>query len=110
MSSTQHSSRQEACMPIIPATHEAHDLLISFSRQPSPSKVQEPKGHESCGSPSIAPQRHNPQPRPHKLPLALAKPNSPSNGPYHDASSAHAKPTPGPCQPTYRTTPTAAPH
>ncbi|KAM0965821.1 hypothetical protein FF1_021774 [Malus domestica] len=60
-------------MPSIPATYEAHDLFISFSRQFGPSKVQEPKGHESCGSPSIAPQRHNPRPQPHKLPLVLAK-------------------------------------
>ncbi|KAM1211087.1 hypothetical protein ACFX2G_002869 [Malus domestica] len=96
-------------MPNILATHEARDLLISFSRQPGPSKVKEPKGYESCGSPSIAPQHHNPRPRPHKLPLALAKPNSPSNGPYHDASSAHAELTPGLCQPTCRTTPTVTP-
>ncbi|KAM1453101.1 hypothetical protein ACFXTO_002753 [Malus domestica] len=95
-------------MPNIPATHEARDLLIFFSRQPGPSKVKEPKGHESCGSLSTTPQHHNPRPRPHKLPLALAKPNSPSSGPCHDALSTHAEPTPGPCQPTCRTTPTAA--
>ncbi|KAM1134973.1 hypothetical protein ACFX15_043314 [Malus domestica] len=76
MSSTQHSSKQEACMPSILAIHEAHDLFISFSRQPGPSKVQEPKGHEPCGSPSIASQHHNPQPRSHKLPLALTKPTA----------------------------------
>ncbi|KAM1469437.1 hypothetical protein EV2_041226 [Malus domestica] len=96
-------------MPSIPATHEAHDLLISSSHQPSPSKVQEPKGHEPCGSPSTAPQRHNPRPQLHKLPLALAKPNSPSSGPCHDASLAHVEPTSGPCQPTCRTTSTTAP-
>ncbi|KAM1550210.1 hypothetical protein ACFX10_042497 [Malus domestica] len=32
----------------------------------------------------------------------------PSSGPCHDISSTHAKPTPGPCQPTCRTTLTAA--
>ncbi|KAM2594213.1 hypothetical protein TB1_043270 [Malus domestica] len=73
-------------MPSIPAAHEAHDLLISLSRQPGPSKVQEPKGHEPCDSPSTAPQCHNPGPQLHKLPLALAKSNSPSSGPCHDAS------------------------
>ncbi|KAM2265177.1 hypothetical protein ACFXTI_041263 [Malus domestica] len=96
-------------MPNIPTTHEAYDLLISFSRQPGPSKVKEPKGHKPCGSPSTAPQRHNPQPRPHKLPLALAKPNSPSSGFCHDASSVYAEPIPGLCQPTCHTTPTVAP-
>ncbi|KAM1178121.1 hypothetical protein ACFX2G_017890 [Malus domestica] len=69
----QHSSRQKACIPNIPATHEAHNLLIFLNHQPGPSQVQEPKGHEPCGSPSTAPQRHNPRPQPHKLPLAQAK-------------------------------------
>ncbi|KAM2554436.1 hypothetical protein TB2_018557 [Malus domestica] len=84
-------------MPSIPATYEAHDLLISFNRQPGPSKVQEPKGHELCGSPSTTSQRYNPRPQPYKLPLALTKPNSPSNGPCHEASSAHAELTLDPC-------------
>ncbi|KAM1695213.1 hypothetical protein ACFXTN_026882 [Malus domestica] len=34
------------------------------------------KGHELCDSPSTAPQCHNLQPQPHKLPLVLAKSNS----------------------------------
>ncbi|KAM1143075.1 hypothetical protein ACFX2B_031640 [Malus domestica] len=41
--------------------------------------------------------------------LAQAKPSCPSSGPCHNISSAHAEPTPGPCQPMCRTTPTAAP-
>ncbi|KAM1779996.1 hypothetical protein ACFX12_041314 [Malus domestica] len=43
------------------------------------------------------------------LRLAQAKPSCPSSGPCHDISSAYAEPTPGPCQPTCRTTPTIAP-
>ncbi|KAM1567184.1 hypothetical protein COP2_047567 [Malus domestica] len=31
------------------------------------------KGHEPCDSPSTAPQRHNPRPQPHKLPLVLVE-------------------------------------
>ncbi|KAM1397326.1 hypothetical protein ACFX2I_014922 [Malus domestica] len=96
-------------MPSIPAAHEARNLLISLNRQPGPCQVQEPKGHEPCGSPSTTPQRLNPRPQPHKLPLALAEPSSPSSGPYHNTSLAHAKPTIGPYQPTCRTTPMAAP-
>ncbi|KAM2191801.1 hypothetical protein ACFX1Q_027557 [Malus domestica] len=95
-------------MPNIPAARETRNLLISLNRQPGPSQVQEPKGHEPCGSPRTAPQRHNPRPQLHKLPLAQAKPIYPSSGPCHDISLTHAKPTPGPCQPTCRTTPTAA--
>ncbi|KAM2059156.1 hypothetical protein ACFX16_031653 [Malus domestica] len=49
-------------MPNIPAAHETRNLLISLNRQPGPSQVQEPKGHEPCGSPSTAPQRHNLRP------------------------------------------------
>ena len=60
-------------MPNIPAAHETRNLLISLNRQPGPSQVQEPKGHEPCGSPSTAPQCHNPRSQPHKLPLVLAK-------------------------------------
>ena len=41
--------------------------------------------------------------------LASVKPSSTRNGPYHTTSLAYAKPTPGPCQPTCRTTRTAAP-
>ncbi|KAM1848973.1 hypothetical protein ACFX14_013044 [Malus domestica] len=41
--------------------------------------------------------------------LAQAKPSCPSSGPCHNISSAHAEPTPGPCQPMCSTTPTAAP-
>ncbi|TQD78109.1 hypothetical protein C1H46_036339 [Malus baccata] len=89
--------RQEACIPSIPAAHEAHNLLISLNRQPGPSQVQEPKEHEPCGSPSTAPQRHNLRTQPHKLPLAQAKPSCPSSGPCHDISPAHAELTPGPC-------------
>ncbi|KAM1701549.1 hypothetical protein ACFXTN_024807 [Malus domestica] len=95
-------------MPNIPAAHETRNLLISLNRQPGPSQVQEPKGHEPCGSPSTAPQRHNHRPQLHKLPLAQAKPIYPSSGPCHDISSTHAKPTPGPYQQTCRTTPTTA--
>ena len=54
-SSTQHSSRQEVCMPSIPAAHEARDLLISLNRQLGPRQVQEPKGYEPCDYPSTAP-------------------------------------------------------
>ncbi|KAM1985729.1 hypothetical protein ACFX15_033196 [Malus domestica] len=96
-------------MPNISAAHETRNLLISLNRQPGPSHVQEPKGHKPCGSPSTAPQRHNPRPQLHKLPLAQAKPSYPSSGPCHDISSTHAEPAPGPCQPTCRTTPTATP-
>ncbi|KAM1290995.1 hypothetical protein PS2_017845 [Malus domestica] len=95
--------------PNIPGAHQTHNLLISLNRQPGPSQVQEPKGHEPCGSPSTAPQCHNPRPQPHKLSLAQAKPSCPSSGPCHDISTAHAEPTSGPCQPTYCITPMAAP-
>ena len=96
-------------MPSIPAAHEARDLFISLNRQLGPRQVQEPKGYEPCGYPSTAPQRLSSRPQPLKLPLALAKPSNPSSGPCHNTSSAHAEPTPGPCQPTCCTTPTAAP-
>ena len=96
-------------MPSIPAIHEARDLLISLNRQLGPRQVQEPKGYEPCGYPSIAPQRLSSRPQPLKLPLALAKPSNPSSGSCHNTSSAHVEPTPGPCQPTCRTTPTVAP-
>ncbi|KAM2079623.1 hypothetical protein ACFX1R_027111 [Malus domestica] len=109
MSSTQHSSRQEVCMPSIPAAHEARDLLISLNRQLGLIQVQGPKGYEPCDYPSTAPQHLSSRPQPLKLPLALAKPSNPSSGPCHNTSSAHAKPTPGPFQPTCCITPTAAP-
>ena len=96
-------------MPSITAAHEALDLLISLNRQLGLRQVQGPKGYESCDYPSIAPQRLNSRPQPHKLPLTLAKPSNPSSGPCHNTSSAHAEPTPGPCQPMCCTTPTAAP-
>ncbi|KAM1716548.1 hypothetical protein ACFX11_024504 [Malus domestica] len=63
-------------MPNIPAARETRNLLISLNRQPGPSQVQEPKGHEPCDSPNTAPQRHNPRPQLHKLPLVLAKSSS----------------------------------
>ncbi|KAM1137550.1 hypothetical protein FF1_035498 [Malus domestica] len=34
------------------------------------------KGHEPCDLPSTAPQRHNPRPQSHKLPLVIAKSSS----------------------------------
>ena len=95
-------------MPSIPAAHEARDLLIYLNHQFGPRQVQEPKGYEPCDYPSTAPQRLSSRPQPLKLPLALAKPNNPSSGPCHNTSSVHAEPTPGPCQPTCCTTPTAA--
>ncbi|KAM1645776.1 hypothetical protein ACFXTN_006882 [Malus domestica] len=41
--------------------------------------------------------------------LASIKTSCSSNGLCHITSLAHDKPTPGPCQPTYRTTLTTAP-
>ncbi|KAM2889517.1 hypothetical protein FF1_013120 [Malus domestica] len=78
-------------MPSIPAAHEARDLLISLNRRPSPSQVQEPKGHEPCGSPSTAPMRLNLRPQPHKFPLVLAKPSNASSGPFHNTLSAYVE-------------------
>ncbi|KAM1053768.1 hypothetical protein ACFX2I_001181 [Malus domestica] len=95
-------------MPSIPAAHEAHDLQISLNRRPGLRQVQKPKRYKPCGSPSTASQCLNLRPQPHKLPLALAKPSSPSSGLCHNTSSAHAESTSGPYQSTCCTTPTVA--
>ncbi|KAM2000495.1 hypothetical protein ACFX16_007791 [Malus domestica] len=96
-------------MPSIPAAYEAHDLHISLNHRSGPRQVQEPKGHKPCGSPSTVFQYLNLRPQSRKLPLALAKPSSSSNGPCHNTSSAHAELTLGLCQPTCLTASTAAP-
>ncbi|KAM1624002.1 hypothetical protein PS1_022396 [Malus domestica] len=83
-------------MPSNLAAHKARDLFIFLNCRSGPHHDQESKGHEPCGSPSTAPQHLNPWPQPHKLPLALAKSNSPSNGHCHNTALAHAEPTPGP--------------
>ncbi|KAM1050572.1 hypothetical protein ACFX13_033035 [Malus domestica] len=80
-------------MPNILVAHEASDLFISLNCRPGLRQDQKPKRHEPCCSSSIAPQRLNPRPQPRKVPLALAKPSSPSSGPSHNTSLAHVNPT-----------------
>ena len=96
-------------MPIILAAYESRDLLIFLNHQLGPRQDQEPKGYEPCDYSSTAPQRLSSRPQLLSLPLVLANPSNLSSGPCHNTSSAHAKPTPGPCHPTCRTTPTVAP-
>ncbi|KAM1664581.1 hypothetical protein TB2_043862 [Malus domestica] len=49
----------------IPAANEARNLLISLNHRLGPCQVQEPKGHEPCGSLITAPQRLNLRPQLH---------------------------------------------
>ncbi|KAM1370436.1 hypothetical protein FF2_040319 [Malus domestica] len=60
------TSRQKACMPSIPATHEARDLHIFLNHWPGPRQVQELKRHKPYGSPDTASQRLNLRPQQRK--------------------------------------------
>ncbi|KAM2242362.1 hypothetical protein ACFX1S_009332 [Malus domestica] len=93
-------------MPNIPAVHETRNLLIaSLARVKSKS----PKDISHAARLALRPSATIRDPSHTSYPWLKPSQVCPSSGPCHDISSAHAEPTPGPCQPTYYTTPTAAP-